>query len=83
MIDVGVDIPPTFSVTVQFRKDGPRVKGQWTEYETADQKYLDFVGDYGSQPGATVSLFEETADGECHVRKAWPEIQAPSQSVTR
>ncbi|MCX5240459.1 hypothetical protein [Streptomyces prunicolor] len=75
------EVPTTFWVTVQFQKDGPRVKGQWTKYETADQKYLGFVGDYGSRPGTTVSLIEEIPDGECRVRRTWPENQARSMSA--
>jgi len=38
VINVGVDVPPMFWGAVQFRKDSPRLKGQWIEHEAANQK---------------------------------------------
>lgn len=81
VMDFGGEAPTAFWVTVQFRKDGPRVEGQWTGSQTADRKYLGFVGDYGSRPGTTVSLIKETAGGECRVRRTWPENQVPPSSA--
>lgn len=38
VINVGVDAPPMLWVALQFRKDGPRLKGQWIEYEATNEK---------------------------------------------
>jgi hypothetical protein len=47
----------------------PTMHGWWTSRDTADRKYLSWIGDYGSTDGTRITLTDET-DGQ--QLAAWP-----------
>ncbi|MFD7407763.1 hypothetical protein ACFV7R_35045 [Streptomyces sp. NPDC059866] len=55
---------------LQFRADGPAVEGAWTVPSTAQDRYTEWVGLYGTDPNVVIRLIEET-DGAERVRKTW------------
>ncbi|MGW0562884.1 hypothetical protein ACWDZ4_20250 [Streptomyces sp. NPDC003016] len=62
-----------YIVTLQFKPPiGPCVTGWWDDSVTAEQKWREWVGTYGSHPTARIQLVEQTADGEVPV-KCWPQ----------
>ncbi|WP_431776291.1 hypothetical protein [Streptomyces cucumeris] len=55
---------------LQFATAGPAVEGEWTVPGTAQDRYTEWVGLYGSKPNVVIQLIEE-ADGRRRVRKTW------------
>ncbi|GAA3372613.1 hypothetical protein GCM10017744_104830 [Streptomyces antimycoticus] len=56
--------------TLQFRADGPAVEAEWTVVVTAQRRYAEWVGLYGTDPAVVIKLIEETG-GRRRVRKTW------------
>jgi hypothetical protein len=60
--------PPRYHLILAI--DGrPTMHGWWTSRNTADRKYLSWIGDYGSTAGARITLTDETDGQEL---AAWP-----------
>lgn len=57
-------------VTLQFTPGGPVVEGEWAASATAETRYTQWVGLYGTGPNMVIRLIEET-DGRRRVRKTW------------
>ncbi|ELP69508.1 hypothetical protein PV735_46655 [Streptomyces turgidiscabies] len=55
---------------LQFEADGPAVEGEWIVPATAQDRYTEWVGLYGTGPTVVIQLIEETAGHE-HVHKTW------------
>ncbi|MCQ8194650.1 hypothetical protein [Streptomyces rugosispiralis] len=55
---------------VQFAVGGPSVEGEWAVPGTAQDRYTEWVGLYGTNPDVVIRLIEET-DGRRRVRKTW------------
>ncbi|MEU0031996.1 hypothetical protein [Streptomyces sp. NPDC006335] len=55
---------------LQFEADGPAVEGEWTAPATAQERYTEWVGLYGTDPAVVIRLIEES-DGRETVRKTW------------
>ncbi|WP_210582011.1 hypothetical protein [Streptomyces sp. GESEQ-4] len=55
---------------LQFEENGPAVEGEWAAPGTAQDRYTEWVGLYGTDPGVVIRLIEET-DGPQRVRKTW------------
>ncbi|MFJ2833586.1 hypothetical protein ACIPC1_39615 [Streptomyces sp. NPDC087263] len=55
---------------LQFEADGPVVEGEWTVPATAQDRYTEWVGLYGTGPGIVIRLIEES-DGRRRVLKTW------------
>ncbi|WP_326655646.1 hypothetical protein [Streptomyces sp. NBC_01750] len=65
---------------LQFEENGPIVEGQWTVPGTAQDRYTEWVGLYGTGPAVVIRLIEET-DGRERVRKKWTaqgEVEGPT-----
>ncbi|MEU5610545.1 hypothetical protein AB0H03_17720 [Streptomyces sparsogenes] len=65
---------------LQFAAAGPAVEGEWTIPGTAQDRYREWVGLYGSNPNVVIGLIEET-DGRRRVRKTWTaqgEVEGPT-----
>ncbi|CAM5677394.1 hypothetical protein [Streptomyces mordarskii] len=56
--------------TLQFEVDGPAVEAEWTVAGTAQRRYAEWVGLYGTDPAVVIKLIEET-DGHRRVRRTW------------
>ncbi|MEV7681501.1 hypothetical protein AB0O64_23550 [Streptomyces sp. NPDC088341] len=64
---------------LQFEADGPAVEGEWTAPATAQDRYTEWVGLYGTDPAVVIRLIEESDGREC-VRKTWTaqgEVEGP------
>ncbi|MGV9249017.1 hypothetical protein [Streptomyces sp. NPDC003710] len=55
---------------LQFEADGPAVEGEWAVPGTAQDRYTEWVGRYGTNPFVVIRLIEEI-DGDQRVRKTW------------
>lgn len=55
---------------LRFETDSPVIKGEWTVPGTAQDRYTEWVGLYGTHPSVVIQLIEE-ADGRRRVRKTW------------
>ncbi|MFF1962935.1 hypothetical protein ACFVW5_04805 [Streptomyces sp. NPDC058232] len=51
--------------------DRPVMHGWWGQLPTAEKKYLRWVGERGSRPGARITLTDEADGGR--VLKSWPD----------
>lgn len=61
-----------FHVTLQFLPPhGPYVRGEWEDGTVADEKFLSWVGTYGSHPTAVIQLSEERPGGPRQLLKTW------------
>ncbi|MBZ4016622.1 hypothetical protein [Streptomyces purpurogeneiscleroticus] len=64
---------------LQFTPDGAAVEGEWTAAATAEGRYTEWVGRYGSNPTVMIQLIEDTDGHECVV-KTWTaqgEVEEP------
>lgn len=64
---------------LQFEADGPAVEGEWTAPGTAQDRYTEWVGLYGTDPAVVIRLIE-VSDGRERVRKTWTaqgEVEGP------
>ncbi|MFG2457029.1 hypothetical protein ACGFWE_08165 [Streptomyces sp. NPDC048523] len=64
---------------LQFEADGPAVEGEWAIPDTAQDRYTEWVGLYGTDPAVVIRLIEES-DGRERVRKTWTaqgEVEGP------
>ncbi|WP_329625938.1 hypothetical protein OG357_38540 (plasmid) [Streptomyces sp. NBC_01255] len=58
-----------YEVVLRFRPGGPAIFGVWSRPETADEKFLEWLGAHG-QPGAVLTL-TAIVDGVVHPVKHW------------
>ncbi|MFF9853443.1 hypothetical protein [Streptomyces litmocidini] len=58
-----------YEVVLRFRPGGQALFGTWSRPETADEKFLKWLGTHG-QPG-TVPTLTATIDGGRHPVKSW------------
>ncbi|NSC25363.1 hypothetical protein FM076_31115 [Streptomyces albus subsp. chlorinus] len=63
--------PVVYRLTCRFRPGGPLNSGWWTDRETAERRYREWIGLYGSTPGTVITLTRETGAGS-EVLRAWP-----------
>ncbi|MFE8940947.1 hypothetical protein ACFYNX_26120 [Streptomyces sp. NPDC007872] len=63
------DIAYAYEVTLRFRPDGPAILGVWSEVETAEKVFTEWLGLYG-KPGTVLALIA-TADGTGYPVKSW------------
>ncbi|GAA2524227.1 hypothetical protein [Streptomyces longisporus] len=59
-----------YLVRLRFVADGPRVEGEWSVLDTAQDRYTEWVGLYSKDPAVVVELLEET-DGRERVLRRW------------
>lgn len=59
-----------FRTRLRFTARGPSLDGAWNDPDTAQARYTQWVGLYGSSPTVMIQLIEETAGRE-HVRRTW------------
>ena len=55
---------------LQFVEDGPAVEGEWAVPGTAQDRYTEWVGLYGTGSTVVIQLIEET-DGRERVCRKW------------
>lgn len=59
-----------FHVRMRFRPGGPVNEGEWRNPDTAQDRYTQWVGLYGSDLNVVIQILEES-NGREHVRKTW------------
>lgn len=63
--------PAVYRVTCRFRPDGPVNSGWWADRATAELRYREWVGLYGSDPGTVITLARVTGQ-TVEVLRSWP-----------
>ncbi|WP_206282267.1 hypothetical protein [Streptomyces rhizosphaericus] len=69
-----------YLAALQFERGGPAVEAEWTIPDTAQDRYTEWVGIYGTRPSVVIRLIEET-DGRRRVRETWTaqgEVEGPT-----
>ncbi|WP_413812684.1 hypothetical protein [Streptomyces sp. OE57] len=67
--------------TLQFEVDGPAVEAEWTVPGTAQRRYAEWVGLYGTDPAVVIRLIEETGDRR-RVHKTWTAQDETEEQTT-
>lgn len=58
-----------YEVVLRFRRGGPAILGTWSEFETADRKFTQWLGAWG-QADAVLTL-TAVVDSVVHPMKYW------------
>ncbi|MFE0777103.1 hypothetical protein [Streptomyces sp. NPDC058861] len=63
------DLKYEYEVELRFRPGGPAVLGVWAKAETADAKFVEWLGSHGRDDA--VLTLTATAGGETRLVKRW------------
>ncbi|WP_411078307.1 hypothetical protein [Streptomyces sp. cmx-10-25] len=63
------DVEAEYEVTLRFNPGGPAVLGAWSQLETAEQVFMEWLGLYGRE-GTVLTLTATAGDATCLV-KSW------------
>ncbi|GGQ34226.1 hypothetical protein [Streptomyces roseolilacinus] len=58
-----------YEVVLRSRPGGPAILGAWSRPETADRRFMEWLGRYGT-PGVVLTL-TATVDGETYPVRRW------------